>query len=253
MIPKIIHYCWFGNKPIPDKYKKYMATWKEKCPDFEIKEWNEKNFDVNENQYCKEAYVEKKWAFVSDYARLKIIYENGGIYLDTDVEIIKDLSPLIQGGIGFFGFQNSMEVNSGLGFAAEQGNVCVKAMLDIYNKRHFLLVDGRINQIPCPACNTVGLLKCGLMIGKEASHKIQYLEGIRVYPQEYFNPLDFDTLKLEITDNSYMIHRYDASWVEISKRKKKIKRIIPNWILKYRTILVAIKDIKQIEKEIENR
>lgn len=252
MIPKIIHYCWFGGSPIPDKYKKYMDTWKKNCPEYLIKEWNEKNFDVNTNQYCKEAYKAKRWAFVSDYARLKIIYENGGVYLDTDVEMIKDLSPLISDGIGFIGFQNVMEVTTGLGFAAEKGNACVKAMLDVYNKRHFLGDNGKMNLIPCPASNTVGLLKCGLKIGKKYSEEIQHLEGIRVYPKEYFNPLDFDTSKLETTENSYMIHRYDASWSSVNdKRRRAIKKIIPNRILTYRMIRIASKDIERVKKEIE--
>ena len=94
MIPKMIHYCWFGGNPLPDEVKKYMETWKKYCPDYEIKEWNERNFDVNQNQYCSEAYEAKKWAFVSDYARLKILYEHGGIYMDTDVEVCKPLDHL---------------------------------------------------------------------------------------------------------------------------------------------------------------
>lgn len=106
MIPKIIHYCWFGGNPLPEQYKKYMESWKKYCSDYEIVEWNESNFDVTQNQYCYEAYQASKWAFVSDYARLKIIYENGGIYLDTDVELIKDVTPLVADGVGFIGFQN---------------------------------------------------------------------------------------------------------------------------------------------------
>ena len=116
MIPKVIHYCWFGRNELPEKHKEYIATWKKYCPDYEIVEWNEDNFDVSCNQYCAEAYSAKKWAFVSDYARLKIIYDNGGIYFDTDVEVIKNMSPLVFNDIGFLGFQNSMEITTGLGF-----------------------------------------------------------------------------------------------------------------------------------------
>jgi len=94
MIPKIIHYCWFGGKPLPDEVKKYMETWKKYCPYYEITEWNESNFDVNQNQYCREAYEAGKWAFVSDYARLKILYDYGGIYMDTDMEVCKPLDRL---------------------------------------------------------------------------------------------------------------------------------------------------------------
>lgn len=91
MIPKVIHYCWFGCKPLPEDVKRYIKTWKKYCPDYEIKEWNESNFDVKQNQYCREAYEAKKWAFVSDYVRLKVLYDYGGVYMDTDVEVCKPL------------------------------------------------------------------------------------------------------------------------------------------------------------------
>ena len=95
MIPKIIHYCWFGGNPLSDDAKRYIASWKKYCPDYEIREWNESNFDINENDYCREAYEQKKWAFVTDYVRLKALYEYGGIYMDTDVEVVKPLDPLL--------------------------------------------------------------------------------------------------------------------------------------------------------------
>ena len=134
MIPKIIHYCWFGGNSLPLNYQSYMESWKKNLPDYEIKCWNEDNFDVTQNLYCKEAYEHKKWAFVSDYARLKVIYDYGGIYLDTDVEVVKDLITLITNGVGYIGFQNSEEVNTGLGFAAAPHNLCIKSMLDISGK-----------------------------------------------------------------------------------------------------------------------
>ena len=134
MIEKKIHYCWFGGNPLPELALKCIESWKKCCPDYEIIEWNGSNFDVTQNQYCREAYEAKKWAFVSDYARLKIIYDHGGIYLDTDVELLKPLTPFIQDGYGFIGFQNEEQVNTGLGFAAPQANCCVKQMLDAYTK-----------------------------------------------------------------------------------------------------------------------
>ena len=140
------------------------------------------------NQYCLETYNAKKWAFVSDYARLKIIYENGGVYLNTDVELLKDITPLISNGIDFIGFQNPIEVNTGLGFAAEPHNEVVKAMLCIYEKRHFVLSDGTYKTIPCPVANTLGLINCGLKVNQPWYTRIQMLNGIKVYPEEYFKP-----------------------------------------------------------------
>lgn len=251
MIPKIIHYCWFGGNPLPEQYKKYMESWKEYCPDYEIVEWNENNFDVTKNQYCYEAYQASKWAFVSDYARLKIIYENGGIYLDTDVELIKDVTPLVADGVGFIGFQNPIEATTGLGFAAAPHNPVVKAMLDIYENRSFVNADGAYNDIPCPAANTIGLIRCGLKVGKPWCDQVQYLQGMCVYPEEYFNPLDNDTQKLNITEHTYSIHQYAATWLgkDYSIRKR-IKQLLPNAFLRWRTEKVAKKHLKKIENEI---
>lgn len=245
MIPKIIHYCWFGGNPLPDEYKGYIETWKKYCPDCEIKEWNESNFDVNQNMYCKEAYEAKKWAFVSDYARLKIIFEYGGIYLDTDVEVLKDLSSLISDGIGFIGFQNQEEVNTGLGFAAAANNVCIKQMLKVYESRSFNIYSGTFDLTPCPVANTAALKMCGLKTGKINSQEIQKLNGLNVYPIEYFNPIDPDTMKCAITENTYTIHRYSASWTSHkSKRIRKLKKIIPDYILHKRTEYNSKRDVK---------
>lgn len=251
MIPKKIHYCWFGRNPLPEQYKKYMASWKKFCPDYEIIEWNETNFDVTQNQYCNEAYLASKWAFVSDYARLKIIYENGGIYLDTDVELVKDITPLVTDGVGFIGFQNPIEATTGLGFAAAPHNVVVKAMLDIYENRNFVRPDGTYNVIPCPAANTVGLIHCGLKVGKPWCNQVQVLQDMRVYPEEYFNPLDNDTQRLSITENTYTIHQYAATWLgKKYSLRKKIKQWIPNIFLRWRTEKVAQKHLREIENEI---
>ena len=140
-IPKVIHYCWFGGNEMPAAYKKYMESWKRYCPDYEIKLWNEQNFDFSDNLYARQAYEQKKWAFVSDYARLKIIYEFGGIYLDTDVEIIRPLDDLLELK-GFLGFQDNKEIATGLGFGAEKGNPVIKAMLADYADAAFILPDG---------------------------------------------------------------------------------------------------------------
>ena len=121
MIPKVIHYCWFGGNPIPEKDRRYIEGWKEKCPDYEIIEWNERNYDVSKNKYMAQAYEEKKWGFVSDYARLDLVYQYGGIYFDTDVELLKPLDNLLELEM-FCGFESTKYVNFGIGFGAEKEN-----------------------------------------------------------------------------------------------------------------------------------
>ena len=248
-IPRVIHYCWFGKHEIPAQYIEYIKSWKEKCPEFEIIEWNESNFNVEENQYCKEAYQAKRWAFVSDYARLKIIYDYGGIYLDTDIELLKPLNGLLMGEKGFIGFQNCEQVTTGLGFAAAPKNPCVKKMLEMYNEQHFIKTVNKIDLTPCPVRNTVALKKCGLKTGEKASRIIQELNGLSVYPVDYFNPMDRNTGLLNITDNTYMIHHYAGTWLTKSQVKhQKIKKLLPKWILSEREKLISKIAVDQMEK-----
>ena len=135
MIPKIIHYCWFGGKPLPDEVKKYMETWKKYCPYYEITEWNESNFDVNQNQYCREAYEAGKWAFVSDYARLKILYDYGGIYMDTDMEVCKPLDRLASYAF-WSGFESESQIPTGI-MASCRDNDLLEYLLSYYDDKHF--------------------------------------------------------------------------------------------------------------------
>lgn len=156
-IPKTINYCWFGKGKKSKLFEKCINSWKKYMQDYEIKEWDEDNFDVNQNDYCREAYLNKKWAFVSDYARLKIIYDNGGIYLDTDVEIIKSLLPIIEKG-GYLGIESSGKVATGLGFAARKNDKTIGKMLKDYDKIHFEK-DGKFDLTPCPIRNTASIEK----------------------------------------------------------------------------------------------
>lgn len=218
-IPKIIHYCWFGGNPFSDLEKKCIASWKEKMPDYEIVEWNETNFDVQYCNYVKEAYEAKKWAFVSDYARFKILYENGGIYLDTDVELLEPLTDIINRG-NYMGCENytkdEMKVNPGLGCATAAGNPFYKEMLDDYEQSSFLSGDGTANLYTVVERTTKLLTKYGL----ENSTDIQTINDITIYPAEYFSPKGGVGGEIRITDNTYSIHHYKASWVD----KKSIKR-----------------------------
>lgn len=253
MVPKVIHYCWFGRNPLPEEYKEYIRSWKKYCPDYKIIEWNEDNFDVTENAYCREAYQAGKWAFVSDYARLKIIYENGGVYFDTDVELLRDITPLVSDGFGFIGFQNPIEATTGLGFAAAPYNICVKAMLDMYESRHFEISKGKYDLLPCPVVNTVALVGCGMRIGRKHACAIQRLNGMNVYPICYFNPMNSDTRKCKITDKTYTIHHYSATWIaDSSKKLRRIKALFPSILLDIRTEYIAKRDVlKYIKKRNE--
>lgn len=157
MIPKIIHYCWFGNNPKTELEVRCIESWRKYCPDWEIIEWNESNININSITYMKEAYENKKWAFVSDVARLQIIYNNGGIYLDTDVELKKNLEEWLSYD-SIFAFETERNINTGLGFGAIKGHRYIKAILDSYEKRHFV-INGKIDDTPCPNPNTEVLVK----------------------------------------------------------------------------------------------
>ena len=221
-IPKVIHYCWFGKGEMPKLAKKCIKSWKKYCTDYEIICHNEDNFDLTQNRYLNEAYKAGKWAFVSDYARLKIICDNGGIYLDTDVELIKPIDDLLLTK-GFMGFDEKGIVATGLGFGAEKGNEIVSEFLKDYDNIPFVLPDGSYDLTPCPDRNTEALKRLGMDI-KNTS---QTFMDITFLPDEYLCPMNYYTGKKTITENTYSIHHYSASWTSVvTKRTTRIKRII---------------------------
>ena len=212
---KVIHYCWFGGKPLPKKFKMYMESWKKFLPDYEIIEWNEKNIDVNECPFIKEAYENKKWAFVADYARTKAIYEMGGLYLDTDVMITKDISDIINKEGTFLGIEDSMMVNAAVWGASKPHTKFAKQMLDFYQSQNFFDIIN-IYKMSIPRVITRILDEYGL---DPLSKEIQVLDkDIYIYPRDYFYPLSYDFQDNVFTDNTCMIHYFDASW--ITKREK---------------------------------
>ena len=221
-IPKVIHYCWFGKGEMPKLAKKCIKSWKNYCTEYEIICHNEDNFDLTQNRYLNEAYKAGKWAFVSDYARLKIICDNGGIYLDTDVELIKPIDDLLLTK-GFMGFDEKGIVATGLGFGAEKGNKIVSEFLKDYDNIPFVLPDGSYDLTPCPDRNTEALKRLGMDI-KNTS---QTFMDITFLPDEYLCPMNYYTGKKTITENTYSIHHYSGSWTSVvTKRTTKIKRII---------------------------
>ncbi len=207
-IPKVIHYCWFGGNPIPESVEKCISSWKKYCPDYKIIEWNESNY-YTDNVYAKEAFNHKKWAFYSDYARLDIVYQNGGIYLDTDVELMKSLDEVLNDGC-FLGVESTGLIATGLGFGAVKKDKNIKAMLDEYEGLHFANEDGTFDTLPCPMRNTRPFIQYGF---KKNSREIQILNGAVIYPAEFFCPLDYETNILKITSKTVSIHQYHASWL----------------------------------------
>ena len=216
MIPKKIHYCWFGGKPLNKLGKKCLESWKKYFPDYEIIEWNESNFDITCCQYVREAYDAKKWAFVSDYARFKILYEQGGVYFDTDVEVIKSFDDILNKG-NFMGCENevfavknglSLAVAPGLGLAVAPGLGLIKEILEDYEKASFLNADGSLD-LTTIVTRTTNILK---RHGLQDINRIQTVAEVNIYPREYFCPIDMTTGKIEITPNTYSIHRYAGSW-----------------------------------------
>ena len=140
MIPKIIHYCWFGHAPKTEQINSYIETWKKYCPDYQFIEWNEENFDINENQYCREAYEAKKWAFVTDYVRLKVLFTYGGIYMDTDVEVVKPLDRFLSYS-AFTGYESTRYIPTGI-IGAEKCNAWIQTLLREYETLRFVKADG---------------------------------------------------------------------------------------------------------------
>lgn len=221
MIPKIIHYCWFGGNPLGENEKKCIESWKKYFPDYEIKLWDENNYDVNKTLYTKQAYEEKKYAFVSDYARFDILYQYGGIYFDTDVEVIKPMDDIIKQG-AFLGCESVAKkdmVNPGLGMAVEVGNVFYREVVEHYKSLQFLGVNGEKKDGTVVSIVTELLKKRGFKNKKE----IQKVEEITIYPQEYFCPMNYLTNEIHITENTYTIHHYSASWLTDEARQQNIE------------------------------
>lgn len=221
-IPKVIHYCWFGRGKMPKLAEKCIESWKKYCPDYKIVCWNEDNFDVSQNKYAKEAYDTGKWAFVSDYVRLKVLYDEGGIYFDTDVELLKPIDKLIEE-TGYMGFDDSDKISTGLGFACEKENELVGELLKDYDDIPFILPDGSYDLTPCPDRNTKTIMKLGMDI----KNKNQVFMGIRMLPEDFLCPMKYYTGRKKITKNTYSIHHFCASWTSATaKRTVFVKRIV---------------------------
>lgn len=227
MIPKKIHYCWFGGNPKPRLAKKCMRSWKKYCPDYEILEWNESNYDISAAPlYVRQAYEAKKWAFVTDYVRLQVVYENGGIYLDTDVELLKGLDDLLEHR-AYFGFEDDGHINTGVGFGAEKGHELLKEIMADYRDIPFCREDGSLDTLSCPQRNTAVFLRHGL---KQDGSMQTLADETQILPRDYFNPKDWKTGEICRTARTHSIHHFRASWYTPEMMKKLKKRQRQEWL-----------------------
>lgn len=221
MIPKIIHYCWFGGNCLDEKAEKCLQSWRKFFPDYEIIQWNESNFDVTKIDFMEKAYRNKEWAFVSDVARLMVVYEHGGIYFDTDVEVIRSYDDILsENPKAFMGIDNNGLVNTGLGFGAEKKHPILKKHIELYKRISFEEYSDHLSDIACPILTTSLLQPLGLL--KE--NKKQFIADIEIFPTSYFAPIDYRTGKIKITDKTRSIHWYNASWQD-SKTKKEQEQL----------------------------
>lgn len=227
MIPKIIHYCWFGRKDKPKVVKKYIKQWKNVLPDYQFIEWNEENFDINYNRYTLEAYKAKKYAFVSDVARLYALVQMGGVYLDTDIEVIKDFSELLNQNSTIFGFESSGKIVMSAFVAATKNHELIREFLQSYESDSFICETGEYNTYP----NTYRWTKIlKERLGLRTVNEFQQLaEGIAIYPEKTFSAMQFKTFKNISDSSTYTVHHFGSSWLPwYIKIRRKIKKIIIN-------------------------
>jgi len=233
MIPKIIHYVWFSDPPnYPDDVIKCMESWKRELPDYEIKLWTAKNFDFSLCPYAKEAYDERKFAFASDYVRLWALYTYGGVYLDSDIEVMRSFDDLLHNK-AFTGFEDTGSIAAWI-FASEKNNPIFKKFLDDYEGRHFVLAEGLYDLTPNPVPITYALLEQGLKL----DNSYQELDDITIYPMDYFCPINpYREKEVGFTENTYAYHHFSGEWkkkssdkeIKYQKREQKYKRIFGDY------------------------
>lgn len=213
MIPKIIHYIWFGGGSLGEKERACIESWKKNLPDYKIVRWDESNFDIKMNQYCYEAYQEKKWAFASDFARLWVLVNHGGIYMDTDVEVLKPLDRFLEHR-AFSGFETPKDIPTGI-MACEKGFPLFVDLLKEYNDRRFVKEDGSYDL----KTNVVAITESCLKFGLKLDNSFQVIDGFALYPNDYFCPKSYQTGEVLITDRTHTIHHFNSSWQDESTRE----------------------------------
>lgn len=224
MIPKIVHYCWLSNDPIPEKLKTCMESWKKKLPDYEFILWDSNKFNINSSLWVKQAFENKKYAFAADYIRLYAIYNYGGIYMDMDIEVLKSFNDLMNESY-FLGYELEEEgIEAGI-FAAAQGSMWLKDCLDYYSNRQFLDSEGHYDMNPLPQIMYNCLRKKHKLICRTSTRITSSMPYIEIFPRDYFTAKSFQTGIITVTSNTYTIHHFAGTWIPKSRR-------IKDWIYK---------------------
>jgi len=244
MIPKVIHYCWFGRGEMPKLAVDCIASWKKYCPDFELMLWNEDSFDLTSNSFTFEAYSRKKYAFITDYVRLYAIYHFGGVYMDTDVELLKGIDDLMYLK-AFSGFESETEIPTGI-IAGEKQSEWARIQLQYYENKHFILPDGSLDTTTNVKIISDIMRNGGFLFNNTLQ---TYQDMITIFPKDYFCPKSYLTNKIELTENTYCIHHFASSW--LSPKMKFKKKIIQ--ILGPRLVTMFSKIKSYVLKNIETR
>ncbi len=249
MIPKIIHYCWFGGNPLPELAVKCIESWKKYCPDYEIKEWNESNFDLNMFPYAKEAYENRKFAFVTDVVRLYALYTEGGIYMDTDVEVLKPLDEYLKHN-AFSGFEDEKLVPTGI-MASEKRGIWAKENLEYYNDRHFVKEDGSFDMTTNVNTITDYMLSKGLVQNNTYQ---DFPNLITMYPKDYFCPKSYKDGKIYLTSNTTTIHHFAGSWltdkIKLFHELRRKYSFLPNKLAEYYALFISEKRYNGFSKAL---
>ena len=214
MIPKKIHYCWFGGNPLPDDAKKCIESWKKYCPDYEIIRWDESNYNVRKNIFLAQAYDTKKYGFIPDYARLEVLYEYGGIYLDTDVELVRNIDDLLYQE-AFCSVEKWQGLNFGGCSGAIKGHKSLEPFLEKWSRRSLIRTDGTIDNTSSGLIDTSVALNAGYRINGNN----QMVNGMNIYSYDYFHPYDYMTGKLEMTNDTHSIHHFNGGWLDAASKK----------------------------------
>lgn len=219
-IPKIIHYCWFGGGPLGRDAQEYMRSWQANCPDYTVMRWDESNFDLSLSDYAREAYEAKKWAFLADYVRLWALEKYGGIYMDTDVELLRPLDEFLDEP-AFCGFEHEKQLSTAL-IGSEPGGAWVRMLLADYEGRHFRRPDGSLDETTNVEAITGRTRGLG---GIEINGAFQRAEGLlTVYPRDWFSPMTFYTGKLAVTADTRAVHHFVASWHDETAQRERAVR-----------------------------
>ena len=231
VIPKVIHYMWLGGKALPDNLQKCVDSWKRYCPDYEIRCWNESNYDIEKNIYMKQAYENGAYGFVPDYARLDILYTYGGIYMDTDVELKRNLDDLLYQD-AFCGVEKWQVLNFGGCSGSVAHHKAIKTFLETREKIAFVNDDGTLNRHTCACIDT----KVAHKNGYKVNGKNQEILGMMVYTSDYFHPYDYMSGKCEMTDDTFSVHHFNGGWLTERERLAN-KKVSEQYDIMYQTLI----------------